>query len=226
MASADGIKRAQSLGLVPSHLADVIVSAQVDKIPMLFTSNEHARAFTLFRNPVDRAASMFYFLKGMGNERLKNMTLDDYAKSDMIENNWLGELRCAVCNTFSTTCIISMIRITVRILSDSMTGPIDAVNLEAAKQLLKEKFVVGVLENKRGSFARFDHYFKWKENPNYEEEFGCIKQIMDEKYVSKHPLRKGDATWDLIFEQNRYDMLLYEYAKNLFKEQSSYIFGL
>lgn len=39
---------------------------------------------------------MFYFLKGMGNERLKNMTLDDYAKSDMIENNWLGELRCVL----------------------------------------------------------------------------------------------------------------------------------
>lgn len=101
VATADGIARAQSLGLVPSHLADVIVSAQVDKIPPLYTSNEHARAFVLFRNPVDRAVSMFYFLKSMGNERLKDMTLDDYAKSDMIENNWLGEyMQCSCyCNT-------------------------------------------------------------------------------------------------------------------------------
>lgn len=181
----------------------MIVSAQVDKIPSLFTSNEHARAFVMFRNPIDRAASMFYFLQSMGNERLKNMTLDDYAKSDMIENNWL-----------------------VRILSDAMTGPIDAVNLETAQLVLKRKFIVGILDNRRGSFARFDHYFKWKENPHYEKEFGCIKQVMDEKYTPKHPLRKGDETWNLIFEQNRFDMQLYEYAKELFKEQSSYIFGL
>ena len=91
VATADGINRALSLGLVPSHLADVIVSSQVDKISSLFTSNEHARAFTILRNPVDRAVSMFYFLKSMGNERMKNMTLEEYAKSDMIENNWLGE---------------------------------------------------------------------------------------------------------------------------------------
>ena len=91
VATVEGISRALSLGLVPSHLADAIVSAQVDKIPSLFTSNEHARAFVLLRNPVDRAASMFYFLKSMGNERLKNMTVYDYAKSDMIENNWMGE---------------------------------------------------------------------------------------------------------------------------------------
>ncbi|KAL7484005.1 hypothetical protein ACHAW6_009646 [Cyclotella cf. meneghiniana] len=203
VATAEGISRALSLGLVPSHLADVIVSAQVDKIPSLFTSNEHARAFVLLRNPVDRAASMFYFLKSMGNERLKNMTVYDYAKSDMIENNWM-----------------------VRILSDAMTGSIDAVNLETAQLVLKKKFIVGILENKRGSFARFDHYFKWKENPYYEKEFGCIKQIMDEKYTPKHPMRQGDLSWNLLFEQNRFDMQLYEYAKELFKEQSSYIFGL
>jgi hypothetical protein len=83
-----------------------------------------------------------------------------------------------------------------------------------------------ILENKRGSFARFDHYFKWKRILTTEKAFGCIKQIMDEKYVPQHPLTKGDETWNLIFEQNRFDMQLYEYAKTLFKEQSSYIFGL
>lgn len=29
-----------------------------------------------------------------------------------------------------------------------------------AKEVLKRKFLVGLLDNKRGSFARFDHYFK------------------------------------------------------------------
>lgn len=91
IATPEGIERAQSLGLVPSHIADALVSAHVDLIPTLYNSNDLARGFVMFRHPIDRAASMYYFLKEMGNERLKDMTLDDYAKSDMIENNWIGE---------------------------------------------------------------------------------------------------------------------------------------
>ena len=44
-----------------------------------------------------------------------------------------------------------------------MTGPIDMDNLAISKEVLRRKFIVGLLENKRGSFARFDHYFKWKD---------------------------------------------------------------
>ncbi len=51
----------------------------------------------------------------------------------------------------------------VRMLSESMTGPIDMDNLAISKEVLRQKFIVGLLDNKRGSFARFDHYFKWKE---------------------------------------------------------------
>ena len=94
-----------------------------------------------------------------------------------------------------------------------------------AKEVLKRKFLVGLLDNKRGSFARFDHYFKWKESPKYASEFGCRKQLMDEKYIPKHPVRKGSETWNLLMEQNRFDIHLYDYAKELFVQQS-FIFGL
>lgn len=79
------------MGLVPSHLSNTLVTAHVDLIPSLFNANDRARAFALFRHPIDRAASMFYFLKGTGYPPLKDMTIDDYAKSELIENNWLGE---------------------------------------------------------------------------------------------------------------------------------------
>lgn len=91
IATPEGIKHASNLGLVPSHLADTIVSAHVDLIPSLFNANDKGRAFVLLRHPVDRAASMFYFLKDSGYLPLKNMTVDDYAKSEYIENNWLGK---------------------------------------------------------------------------------------------------------------------------------------
>ena len=91
IATTEGIKHAMNLGLVPSHLADTLVSAHADLIPSLFNANDKGRAFVLLRHPVDRAASMFYFLKDSGYPPLVNMTVDDYAKSEYIENIWLGE---------------------------------------------------------------------------------------------------------------------------------------
>ena len=62
-------------------------------------------------------------------------------------------------------------------------------------------------------------------SPDYEKEFECRKQLMDEKYIAKHPIRKDSDTWKLLHEQNRFDVHLYEFAKELFTQQS-YIFGL
>ena len=58
VATPEGIARALNRGLVPSHLSDTIVSAHVDLIPSLFNANDKAKAFVMFRHPVDRAASM------------------------------------------------------------------------------------------------------------------------------------------------------------------------
>ena len=104
VATPEGITRALNLGLVPSHMADTVVSAHVDLVTALFNANDHGRAFVLLRHPVDRAASMFYFLKASGYAPLKDMTLDDYAKSDLIENNWLGEIACPSNDIFIFIC--------------------------------------------------------------------------------------------------------------------------
>jgi hypothetical protein len=90
IATPEGIKHALNIGLVPSHLADTLISAHVDLIPSLFNANDKGRAFVLLRHPVDRSASMFYFLKDSGYPPLRNMSVDEYAKSEYIENNWLG----------------------------------------------------------------------------------------------------------------------------------------
>jgi len=81
-----------------------VVSAHVDLVTALFNANDRGRAFVLLRHPVDRAASMFYFLKASGYAPLKDMTLDDYAKSDLIENNWLGEIVCPSNDIFIFIC--------------------------------------------------------------------------------------------------------------------------
>jgi hypothetical protein len=85
---------------------------------------------------------MFYFLKGTGYPPLQNMTLDDYAKSELIENNWLGKccvlmpsiiVRCSHLAHSSLDTHSHLTPTVVRILSESMTGPIDMDNLDIGK---------------------------------------------------------------------------------------------
>ena len=106
VATPEGISRALNLGLVPSHLSDTIVSSHVDLIPSLFNANDKGKAFVMMRHPCDRATSMFYFLQGTGYPPLQNMTLDDYAKSELIENNWMGEFVMLV--VFATSVVYSV----------------------------------------------------------------------------------------------------------------------
>ena len=52
------------MGLVKSELTDVIFSPLLHESSQLFNNTNHqGRAFCLFRHPVDRAVSLFYYLK-------------------------------------------------------------------------------------------------------------------------------------------------------------------
>ncbi len=61
--SPKGIQRAKSLNLVTSKLADVVMSPLLHDAAALFTPTHKGRMFTLLRNPIERAASLFYFIQ-------------------------------------------------------------------------------------------------------------------------------------------------------------------
>ena len=83
----DGIDHAASLKLIDSNLADIIVSPLLHKASSsLFNENRKGRIMTIFRHPIDRVISIFYYLQKATweptyNPVFKNMTLRDYAFS-------------------------------------------------------------------------------------------------------------------------------------------------
>lgn len=59
-----GIDHAKKLGLVQSGLADMIISSDVEyAVSQLFDGSHKGRALGLFRHPVDRLVSKFYYLQ-------------------------------------------------------------------------------------------------------------------------------------------------------------------
>lgn len=79
----NGIQRANELNLVTSGLADVIISPLLYDAAALFTPTHKGRVFTMLRHPIERAASLFYFIQDTQwkrpetkNEKLAAMSIE------------------------------------------------------------------------------------------------------------------------------------------------------
>ena len=132
-----GLKQGKALGLVHSKMAHVIFTPYVQEAAVLFDKNHRGRFFTMLREPVERVISEYYFRR-MDNEKIRSQSLEDYTLHHA-EENWM-----------------------VRMLTGFMSGPLDIIHLNAAKEILRSKFLVGLLEQKTESFRRFEEFFGWK----------------------------------------------------------------
>jgi hypothetical protein len=205
-ATEEGIKKAKELGLADSGLANLVISPRILEAAELFGPSKKARAFTVLRHPVERAVSMFFFLKKHKVPAVADMELEDYCKSQHVENNWM-----------------------VRILSGTMTGDVDDEHLEIAKKILKEKVLVGLLEQKDETMKRFEYHFGWEYTEDPKRQEACRTRIMVGDYraneSAKGKIKEGSQAWSLLMWQNKLDMKLYKYAKALFLQQGTELFA-
>lgn len=59
----EGIERANKMNLAGSELAEVIVIQHLYEAERLFDPYHRGRLFAVFRHPIERAISMFYYLQ-------------------------------------------------------------------------------------------------------------------------------------------------------------------
>jgi len=199
-----GIQRAVDLGLSTSGLTNVIVSSYFHESAALFDLQHQGRAFILFRDPIERATSMYWHrIKEVGD--LDDTTsIEDYAQGNGIENNWM-----------------------TRFLANRMTGELTKDDLEQAKEILKSKFLIGFIDDLEESVARMMKYNSWKysidETEQMKEE-DCIKDMItsgsnSNAYEYEIP-KRGSQAHALISWQTQFDMKLYTYAKEIFEHQT------
>ena len=87
LSTPDGLVKAKELKLLGSGLADVAITHLITAASIeMFSSDpgQRARVFSIFRHPVDRAVSKFYYLQEATWERtydptLQYMTIEEYA---------------------------------------------------------------------------------------------------------------------------------------------------
>jgi Sulfotransferase family len=204
-----GIQRSDKMGLVPSGMADVVVSSRILHAATLFDQEHKGRIFTVLRDPVERAVSTFYYLQNAYWERhyrpeYKDMTVLDYAALPDTSNNWM-----------------------TRWLTGKNAEPhLTRDDLAFAKELLRRKFLILLTEEMSTSVQRLMHYMGWEiADEDRDEARECLLAATSKKgghNKNEHnSIDKESAEYQALSQINSLDIELYEYAKELFVEQWS-----
>eukprot|EP00591_Stephanopyxis_turris_P014547 CAMPEP_0195540592 /NCGR_PEP_ID=MMETSP0794_2-20130614/50649_1 /TAXON_ID=515487 /ORGANISM="Stephanopyxis turris, Strain CCMP 815" /LENGTH=378 /DNA_ID=CAMNT_0040674661 /DNA_START=50 /DNA_END=1189 /DNA_ORIENTATION=+ len=210
--NVEGLQRAKNMCLAESGIAEVIVVRHIFESNILFDSTHQGRLFTVFRHPVDRAASLFAYLQYAKWEKTYNpefakMTIEEFAQSPYIEGNWL-----------------------VRFLSNEHKSVLTEVNLLAAKKVVREKIFIGLLSETNETMDKFEKFFGWKYRVNPVAQEKCRKEFLDNgsnvNGVAIEKPKPGSKAYNLISSQNLWDLQLYEYIEHLFWDQDKYLRGV
>jgi len=188
LSTVDGIRRSKKMGIVESGLPDVIVSNHFIEAISLFGQNIRGKLFIIFDDPVDRIISTFY------NGPDQNLSIEDireFMDDERVQSNFI-----------------------VRSMVDKKKGYLDEQDLEAAKDILRRKCIIGLTNKRDESMERFQAYFGWK----HVLEDQCKDKLLTLGTID--PIFEvGSSAYNILMAKNMYDLELYRYAVFLFKQQ-------
>lgn len=109
--------------------ADVLITHKLEEAAPLFSQSNKARMFTLLRQPVKRITDLFFYKQRATWEptfdpELAKMSLKEYAQSDKHVTNFV-----------------------TRTLLGHTTEELTPEDVDLAKDILRRKFIVGIMEN-------------------------------------------------------------------------------
>lgn len=186
----------------------LMASSLLHDVAHFLLTDVRGALFTLFRHPVERAVSMFYYIQHADWEpsyrpELVNTTLIDFYRFDTsVERNWM------------TYCLAVLGR------SDRDPSlPFGDHDLRYAKAFLEQHMLVGLTDQIDESLHRVGAYFGWHRLQNWSS---CHSRFTEKGFNRhKHPtIEPGSLEWELIAEANTYDMELYDFAVRLYEKQS------
>ena len=206
----DGIEKASRLHMAESGLVDVAVTSYFHPaINDVFTTDHSGRMFAMFRHPVQRLVSDFYYQQiasweATYDERIQSMTLLEYA-TEHHTDNWM-----------------------VRMLANVHGKHVTANDLHFAKHVIKNKCLVLLMEEFDESVDRLLTYMNWQAHidPSHIDPVTNDNKCLDAfehrtpSNKNEHPdIEPGSEEWETLKGKNEYDIILYHYAKSLFENE-------
>ncbi|KAL7530297.1 hypothetical protein ACHAXR_004585, partial [Thalassiosira sp. AJA248-18] len=210
--SRQGIDRARKLQLVPSGLADIIVTSDpIYAIEKLFDISHKGRVLGLFRHPVDRLVSKFDYIQvaswGLSNKPgWKKLTLEQWAMEGNKDNNHMVK----------------------RLAGLGVNATAKEADLHTAMRTLEERFIVGLFDHMEESVHRFNTVMGIDES--HERQKSCMDHYFGHDLIgvasqlsSISQVEERSSVWNILAKKNALDIRLYEFITQLFEEQREMI---
>ena len=204
MSNPDGISRAKELGVGGWKQVDMVSSSYLYDGAGVFDPDHKGYMIAMFRHPIERAVSLFYNLKSnkaYAEQMVTLSTVEQYSRSSLVENNWM-----------------------TRFLSNSLSGELTPEHEAIAKEVLRTKCIIGLLQEKAESMRRLEKLFDVSNNAEKSQRrYDCQEKLWYWDWPGKNrhdPVLEGSEAWNRLYEQNSFDIRLYEYARELFKAQA------
>jgi hypothetical protein len=195
--------KARDLGLKDAHPNMLILSGNLFETSDVFPGSYQAELWTWFRSPIERQISYYFWLQSLnaGHPQyipsIKTLSLADWAQTPYhIPNAMLTSLLGVPTNPLGWT----------------------EMDLTVAKNLIREKAKIGLLEHKTESIRRFLHLHAVGINGARE----CQERLLDYAWSNKghySSVGKKSNAYQLLMQSNSLDIKLYEYAQYLFRLQ-------
>jgi len=135
------------------------------------------------------------------NAEMVKMSLEEYVNSPFMEQNWLTWY-----------------------LSNTMEGPLGFEHVELAKDTIRRKVRIGLLERRKNQWRDLKKFFGWKYKawPKVQEECRVeyLKGGVNSNTHSKEKPQPSSLLYDKIVHMNMFDIMLYCYVEQLFEEQA------
>lgn len=191
-----GVSEAYQLGLIQNGVADVITTTQLHTVQNLFGVNDRPKLFFMIHHPFQRVFHLY------------NVNKNTTDASEQY-NNFSHFLEKRITQNYITSRL-------------SLIHPlkVDENSVKIATEILS-KSLVGLFENSRESINRFQQYFNWT---TFEDTETCVDKLMNHTF-DLPTLSKSDPEWRILMRTNRFDLQLYENAKEIFDFQGKTLFG-
>jgi hypothetical protein len=180
---------------------------------MLYSPNHRARMFAMFRHPIERQVSKFFYLRKATweptyNERWQKMSLTEWASRERGENNW-------------------MVR---KLVGKDPTAELTPDDLTLAKEIIRTKFLIGLLDRYRESIHRFNLLLGVDESSPRSQQ--CMNEFTETQASNQrgkkndgnsyeHPeAKEGSPAWKSLAQIHSYDVALFKFIRQEYGNQA------
>jgi hypothetical protein len=219
LSEREGIEQAKAVNLTSLDRVNIITSPSLSVLSLFDNATRQGRALCTLRHPASRLMSYFYGAKDAKSQyydpTLEDVTLEEYVASpgDRVEFNFMVKSLVS-----SGTDLIS-------------TADITLEDLNLAKTILQQKFIILLADDMFGSWMKLESYLGWP-FPTQEQR-KCEDSILSLDWTHRgsdtqeyRPLGDSEAAYSQLVNRNMWDVALYEYAVSLFQQQTNVLIKL